>query len=240
MKFNNWVLAGISISAAAVASPALAQDDADGRGVYFEADVGIASVSDTDVRYYEDGEDLEGSVDLKNAITFGGAIGYDFGTIRTELAVGYSKNDIESLTIEAVNGTAVTLTPADGEEICDYLEAEGCSVSGNTISYDGGRIRQLSAMANLWIDIPVGGVIVPYVGGGLGVAGFETDGEGEAKFAWQLGGGVAVNLSSSAAITLNYRHREVSDTQIEYDASSGFDVGKIRTNEFTAGVRFVL
>lgn len=240
MKLSKLVLAGISMSAVAAASPAAAQDGADARGVYFEADAGIASVSDTDVRYYDSEDEIEGSVDLKDAFTFGGALGYDFGTIRTELAVMYSKNDIEALSIDSVNGSAVTLTPAEGEEICDYLEADGCSASGNTISYDGGRMRQLSAMANLWVDFPIGGTVVPYVGGGLGVAGFETDGEGEAKFAWQLGAGVAFNLAPSTAITLNYRHRQVSDTQIEYDDASGFEVGNIRTNEFTAGVRFVL
>jgi opacity protein-like surface antigen len=218
-------------------------------GFYLGAQAGIAEVSETDLVYYEDGgtfggtgstDTVEGTVDLDGSISFGGVIGYDFGIVRTDIEVQYAKNDIESLTINSVNGTAVTIDEDDADDLCDYLEVDSCAVSGNTISYDGGRIRQLSAMGNIWVDLPIGGTITPYAGGGLGVAGFETDGEGEAKFAWQLGAGVAINVSPSFALTLDYRHREVSETQIEYDADSGFEVGDIKTDTILAGLRVTL
>jgi opacity protein-like surface antigen len=230
--------------AAAFSGAAHAQD---GTGVYIEPHAGIASVSDTDLQYYDGGgtfggtgatDTVDGSVELKDAFIFGGTLGYDFGIIRADLEVAYSKNKVKSLTVDSVNGQAVTLDPADADDICDYLEVSSCSVSGNTISYDGGRIRQASAMANIWLDIPIGGTITPYVGGGAGIAGFETDGDGKAKFAWQLGAGVAFDLSESVSVTANYRHREVSRTTIEYDEFSGFNVGKIKTDVLSVGLRF--
>ncbi len=137
-----------------------------------------------------------------------------------------------------MNGTPATLTEEERDEVCDYLEADSCGGSGNTFAISGSRIRQLSAMANVWVDLPVGDTITPYAGGGLGVSGFEVDGEGKAKFAWQLGAGAAVKVSSAIELTVDYRHREVSKTQVAWDAASGFRVGKLKTDSFTAGLRF--
>ncbi|RYG98720.1 MAG: porin family protein, partial [Alphaproteobacteria bacterium] len=99
-------------------------------------------------------------------------------------------------------------------------------------------VRQLSAMANIWLDLPIGSSITPYAGGGIGISGFEVDGEGEGKFAWQLGAGIAAHLSPSTALTLDFRHRQVARTTIDYGDNSGFELGRLTTNTFSAGVRF--
>lgn len=234
-------------AAAMIGGTAHAQDS---KGVYIELDAGIAQTSDTDLTYYDVGgtfggagttDTAESEVSLDSAFTFGGALGYDFGIVRAEVAVDYVKNGVESLTVTSVNGSSVTLDPDEAEEVCDYLEIPGCQFDGNTFTADdAGHVRQLSAMANAWLDIPLGGTITPYVGGGVGIGGFETDGEGDAKFAWQVGAGVALNLSPSISLTANYRHREISGSVIEWNAASGFEVGDLKTDAFTAGVRFTL
>ncbi len=216
----------------------LAQDVADGTGFYIGADVGIASISDAEIVYNDGADSAGGQIDTDSAASFGGVLGYDFGTVRTDLEIDYSRNKISALTIDTLNGTAVNLTAQDRADICDFLEVDTCGGSGNTFEFDGSRVRQLSAMANLWLDLPIGSVITPYAGGGLGIAGFELDGEGEGKFAWQIGAGLAFNVSPSAALSLDFRHRQVSSTEIEYDESSGFELGKLETNTFSAGVRF--
>ena len=99
-------------------------------------------------------------------------------------------------------------------------------------------MRQLSALGNVWVDLPIGKVVTPYAGGGIGVAGFELEGEGKARFAWQLGAGVHIAVSRNVGITLDYRHRQAKGSRIAYDTVSGFDIGKIRTNSFGAGLRF--
>ncbi|MBB4613065.1 outer membrane protein [Novosphingobium taihuense] len=221
--------------------------DEDGRGFYIAAEAGVATLNDPVITYYDAGGTFGGTgaedtatarLTTKSAVTFGGTIGYDFGPVRADVQIQYSRHKIPALTIQSVNGSTVTLDQEARDEVCDYLEADTCGGTGNTFNIPGSRVRQLSAMANLWLDLPVGDKIVPYVGGGAGIAGFEIDGEGKGKFAWQLGAGVAFKLSDKMALTADYRHREVGRTNEAYDASSGFRLSKLKTDALTAGVRF--
>ena len=233
------------------AAPATAQErDSDTHGAYVAINLGATTTSDVDLTYYDEGGTFGGTgttdtarfhADTDGAFTVGGAIGYDFGLVRTDVEVNYSRSKVKALTIRSVNGAPVTLTAADGADICDYLEADSCTVSGNSISADGSHLRQLSALANLWVDLPIGGnVVVPYAGGGVGVGGYEVDGEGKARFAFQLGAGVAFNLSPHVAITGDYRYRQINGATISdsEDDSYGTIVGKVKSSSFMAGLRF--
>ncbi|MDK2768450.1 MAG: outer membrane beta-barrel protein [Sphingomonas sp.] len=226
------------------AAPAHAQNEP---GFYVALSAGQNMAEDTDIRYYDTTGTFGGTgttdsadttADLKSAATFGGAIGYDFGTVRTDVEVSYARNRLASLTVKSVNGAAVVLDPTDIQDICDYLEASACTGSGNTIRFDGGRIRQLSALANLWVDLPIGDSITPYFGGGIGATGFESDGEGAVSFSWQLGAGVAAKVTEGVSLTLDYRYRSTSGKNVAYDANSGFETGTIKGSALTAGLRF--
>ena len=219
----------------------------DSGGFYIGGGIGIASLNSTDVSYYDRGGALGGTgaadrldtrFSCSSATEFSGILGYDFGRSRTDLEISYARNRVKSLEVLRLNGQPVTIDSADVADICDYLEVGGCSASGNSISFDGGRVRRLSAMASGWVDLPIGSVVTPYVGGGLGMSGFEIDGEGKARFAWQLGAGVAASVSETVAVTLDFRHRQANGTTIEYDALSGFDIGRLKSNSIAAGVRF--
>lgn len=251
MKFKHRIItAGIVAAFFAGASSASAQDadEESEKGFYIGLSGAIASVQDTNISYYDAGGTFGGTgatdradakAELKKSAQFGGTIGYDFGMIRSDIEIAYSRNRISALTIERINGAATTLTAADRADVCDYLEVTTCGGSGNTISFsDGSKVRQLSALGNIWVDVPLGKVVTPYAGGGVGIAGFELDGEGKARFAWQLGAGVHIAVSRTVGITLDYRHREAKGSRIVYDSVSGFDIGKIRTNSFGAGLRF--
>lgn len=238
----------LAIGAAAFGATGAANaQEADDGGFYVALNVGSASLKDPTVTYYDVGGTFGGtgakdtavaSLDTKSAVTFGGTLGYDFGTIRSDIEIAYSRHKIDSLTVVSLNGTTVALSAADRADVCDFLEASPCGGAGSTFTFDGSRVRQLSVMGNLWLDLPVGDTIVPYVGGGAGIAGFEIDGEGKGKFAWQLGAGVAFKLSSTVALTADYRHRETSKTNIAYDSTSGADVGKLKSDSLLAGIRF--
>jgi opacity protein-like surface antigen len=245
------MIANLKSSAAAVAflatlafaTPAAAQDQ---KGPYVSAGIGSANINDVAVDYYDVGGTFggSGSADvlstrfrLKSSAALRGSLGYDFGPIRADLEVSYSRHKLKGIEVRSLNGSAVTLTPADVADFCDYEEVTGCSLSGNTINFDGGRVRQLSALGNIWVDIPVGKVIVPYVGAGVGISGFELDGEGKGKFAWQVGAGVAVNVAPSLAITADVRHRAVGRSTIDYDSTSGLRVGRIKTTTLGVGLR---
>lgn len=227
--------------------PALAQDS--DTGVYVSANAGVSTVNDLDVTYYGPGgtfggtgtsDTAEFSFDTKSAAAFRGAIGYDFGTVRADVEVSYQRNKVSGVTLERINGAAVpTLTAADRADVCDYLEADTCGGSGNTFEFDGSRARQLSALANVWLDLPVGPV-TPYIGGGVGATGYELDGEGKAVFAWQLGAGAAFNLSPSVALTADYRYRQAKGVRIEDEdfPGEGLELDNVKSSTFSAGVRF--
>lgn len=234
MKFS----VKIALAATSLLSlPAMAQE-AD-RGAYLSLSAGSASVKDLDVNYTDGSDKVDAIYDLKNAAVFRGAVGYDFGSVRADLEVSYQRNKVSSVTVTRVNGAAVTLTSADRADVCVFLEADTCGGSGNTFVIEGSRARQLSALTNIWVDLPLGGV-TPYVGGGVGVTGYELDGEGKARFAWQLGAGVAFNVSSRIAITGDYRFRQAGGVTIKDPdfPSETTRLSKVQTHAFTAGIRF--
>lgn len=242
------VIGGIA-GAVVTASTASAQGSAADTGAYVSLGAGVATVSDARIEYVDEGGTFGGTgaqdsarfrADVDSAFTFGGALGYDFGVVRADIEVNYSRNSIKTLGIESVNGSAVTLTAADRAEVCDYLEADSCGGSGNDFQVDGYKIRQLSALANAWFDVPTGSAITPYVGGGAGIAGYEVDGEGKARFAWQLGGGVGFDLSPNVTLSADYRHRQINGTTITDDEfpEAALRIGKVKSNLFTASLRF--
>jgi opacity protein-like surface antigen len=240
-----WKVAALTAAASFQATAAHAQEG-EAKGFYGGLNVGVAGINDVDVTYYDAGgtfggtgpqDTFGGTFGEKSAATFGGTLGYDFGMLRTDLEISYARNRINSFTVVNVNGAPITLTPADRQDVCDYLELDTCGGSGNTFAIDGGGLRQLNGMANLWFDLPVGGGLVPYAGGGVGISGLEVDGEGKARFAWQLGAGAAFHLNPRLAVTADFRHREASSTTVEYDAASGLRISKLRTNSLTLGLR---
>ena len=242
----------LSLSAAVAtlfwATASHAQDDAQETGFYLGVAGGVASADNTHIQYYDMGgtfggsgasDTAEATLDLSSSGEVRGVIGYDFGRFRGDVEISYARNTIRALTINKLNGTAVTLSAGNAGDVCDYLEVGTCSVSGNTVSFNnGGGVRQMSALANIWVDLPIGKTFTPYVGGGVGVAGFELDGEGKAGFAWQVGAGVAVHVAKHIAIIADFRHRDANGARLPYDAVSGFSVGRMRTNSFSAGLRF--
>lgn len=238
------IVAAAAISASM--ATAVQAEESDDTGLYISLNAGSASLSDPTVTYYDVGGTFGGTgttdtatatLDTKSTVAFGGAVGYDFGTFRAEAEVQYGRHNIDSLTFVAVNGTPAALTAGDRTDVCDYLEAATCGGSGNTFTIPGSRVRQLSVMGNVWVDLPVGKTVVPYVGGGVGISGFEVDGEGKGNFAWQLGAGVAFKLSPKFALTADFRHREIAATDIPFDSASGFRVSKLKTNTIQAGIR---
>ncbi|MEH3046436.1 outer membrane protein [Sphingomonas adhaesiva] len=247
MKKLIWTAA--AVASTLFAGAAAAQDAADVQGAYVELRGGIASVKNVDVGYFDAGGTFGGTgtrdtatfdVDFKDAFAFGGTIGYDFGMIRADVQVDYARNRTKQFTLRAINNQAVTITPAIRQDVCDYLDTTACGGSGNSFTYEDDHLRQLSALANLWLDIPTGSIVTPYVGGGAGLAGYELGGEGKARFAWQLGAGVSVDLNRSVALAIDYRRRQTNGATItdEDSSNAGVTIGKVKTDTISAGLRF--
>lgn len=184
---------------------------------------------------------IEGSFDLKPVFAISGAIGYDFGMIRAEAELAYNRATIRSLNVTRLTGYGGTTTTnlSDGlSDVCAYLELTDCSASGNTLSMEGRKLRQISGMANLWLDIPVGEVVEPYVGGGLGIMDLEMDGDSKSVFAWQLGGGVAFHVTQKLAVTADVRYRATGAFEYDYGGGAGSNFGSVETTTYGLGLRY--
>lgn len=240
-----------AFGAAGIATSAMAQDrPVDNRGIYLALEAGRTSLSRTDLVFQDDGGTFGGTgaqdsvatrTETKAATGFGGALGYDFGTIRADIEVDYARNRIRGLGVQSVNGQAVTsISASDAADFCSYADFSGCSVDGTTLRFDGGRVRQASGLFNLWLDLPLSARAAVHAGGGAGIGGFEVDGEGKARFAWQVGAGAALHLSRAVAITADYRYRQINGATFTDAAFPDYAlrVGKLKSNIASVGLRF--
>ena len=151
-----------------------------------------------------------------------GAIGYDYGNIRAEGEIAYRSNDVDESSLPGV------VTNADGE------------------------ISALSFMVNAYYDFHTPNFsLVPYLGGGIGVAHVNTDfsvsgvpfspfvDDSATVFAYQFMAGFGVKVSPTITLTGGYRY--FATTEPEFNDSTGipptnFD-SEYRNHEVNFGVR---
>lgn len=127
-------------------------------------------------------------LDYDPGVYVGGAIGGDLGAVRIEGEVSYRHSEIDRITDEF----------------------------GTTYNRVSGAVGALAVMANMFVDLTVNAPITPYVGGGIGIASLSIDdvdanglrfydSDNEAVLAYQLGGGIAIDLNRNTALDLGYR-----------------------------------
>jgi opacity protein-like surface antigen len=102
-------------------------------------------------------------------------------------------------------------------------------------SFDGDETA-LFALANLWLELPVGGAFRPYIGGGVGFGRLDLDISSDAYidfsnsldgldliddsdwgFAYQIGGGVAFEIAENWAIDVGYRYKVINNAEFDLD-----------------------
>jgi opacity protein-like surface antigen len=133
----------------------------------------------------------------------------------------------------------------------DAEGAIGTAVPPTSTTLEGDETA-LFALANLWFEVPIGlGPLRPYAGGGVGFGHLDLDIEtsggsslfddSDWGFAWQLGAGVAFDVSESIAIDLGYRYKRIENVDIEVhdDYVSGSEAEKdYKSHNFLVGLRF--
>lgn len=183
---------------------------------------------------------IEGSWDLKPTLGVSGSIGYDFGMVRAEAELAYARSRVRTFNVTQLTGFGGSTTTDFGDgsgDACLYLGLTACSFTGNAVTMENTHLRQLSGMANVWVDIPLEAPIEPYLGGGIGIMGLEVDGEGKSVFAWQVGAGLAYKLSDTIAITADFRHRESDAIEIDFGGGEGVNFDKVKSNTYGVGLR---
>lgn len=223
-----------------------AGDFTTGEGEGDEGEMGPAAES-----VPEGSDTIGGRFRTKSAFQIGAELGYDFGMIRAGVELAYGRNKVRGFDVASLNGSPVTeVSDLDAFLFCDYIsdgeaDEDSCSADGTMIVGPGGtfaKVRQLSAIASVWVDIPTGLPIEPYVGGGFGLSGYHVkipgDSDGKARFAWHLGGGAAYKFSSAIALTLDYRYRQVKGGTLFEEGDYGVVLGKLKTHSYGAALRF--
>jgi opacity protein-like surface antigen len=193
------------LAAAAATAALLAAAPAQADGLYIGAFGGVNFLDEAD-----GSADLGGgynfTVEVENDLGWGAgaAVGYAFDFgLRAEAEVAYRMNDLDQASLGPV-----------------ALDLEGDTTA-------------LSIMGNLWFDIPLGGPVRPFVGGGLGMAQVSLNdvevpalGSGtfvddsDWVFAYQLGGGIAFRVAPAVDITAEYRYFGTDNPEYSLDAAA--------------------
>jgi opacity protein-like surface antigen len=103
----------------------------------------------------------------------------------------------------------------DGDEVF----ATGGSPAFTTLSLEG-NVNALFVLANLWIDVPVGDIIRPYIGGGVGLGRLDADisttggysiiDDSDWGFAFQVGAGITFDVTPNMVVDLGYRFKAIN------------------------------
>ena len=139
--------------------------------------------------------DLDGGTGL----TFGGALGYRFGSgFRTELDLAYSEANVDGTFQENVQ----TFVP--------------CGEISNSPCLDGqvdGDYTSLSALVMAYYDFAMGGRVTPYVGSGIGLIDADLD--------------ATTPGALNDAETIDFALLDGSDTELAYRLAAGlaYDAG---------------
>ena len=116
-----------------------------------------------------------------------------------------------------------------------------------------GDVNALFALANLWVDIPIGTFFQPYACGGLGFGRLDIDVDASGLndydlfddddwgFAWQGGFGAAFVMSDNIGIDIGYRYKRINNIEFGQDFFENVDVDDVdidySSHNIIAGIR---
>jgi len=239
------------VAVTSISAPAWAEDD---RGFYGSLRVGVQTTSDIGYNFTVDeygtsdvdlwtslNDTLTSKIKVKSNPEFTGVIGYDFGPVRTDIELGFGKSSFSTWTFTSVNGAP--LTAAQAADICSGISELSCSTTGNVAKFDikTSNMRRISAMASVWLDIPVKAGLQPYVGGGLGFTSIRYEDSGEkfgshTAFSWQVGGGLIVPVGKRISLSADYRFRHTQGGTHGGAWTDGKGIDAIKSHQFSVGL----
>lgn len=204
---RNYLLA--AVAAAAIATPAVAQDAGpyvgiEG-GILFPKDTNVdADVNFVDPLFPDTVNDNLIEVDYKRGYDIDAIAGYDFGAFRVEAELGYKRAKVDELQL-------------DQDFIDDFEDATGEIITDTDFDLNG-RARVTSIMGNALADFGAGGFRV-YGGAGFGRARVKLLGDKDSAWAYQLIAGVGVPISQNIEVGLKYRYFRTGKLNFSEDFS---------------------
>jgi opacity protein-like surface antigen len=173
----------------------------------------------------------EADIDLDSGFMAGAALGAQFiPWLRGEVEVSGNWHNIDSQVVT--------------------FNFSGPSTGTFTTTADGDA-NALFALANLWVDVPIGETIRPYIGGGIGIGRLDVQLESTAGaeildgsdwgFAYQLGAGVAFGFMNMV-FDVGYRFKAISandiDVPTDYFTPLGDAEADYQSHNVLLGLRF--
>jgi hypothetical protein len=172
-----------------------------GTGWYVTVGAGGAWPGNWDFQDNLDEYNFSGNANLTGGFSVDGGVGYDFGTLRTELTYGFTRASLHKVhfdNIETFNGS--------------------------------GNVNKNDVMASVYLDIPFGSW-VPYIGGGIGYTNLSTPSytiddmrfgsDNQGLFGWQAKVGVSYVMNWNTDIYVEGTYSGASGFQGDnFDYSS--------------------
>ena len=164
-------------------------------GLYVGANIGLAFLDDSDVDIDDSFfSEVDISLSADNGASFGGVLGYAFENgYRVEGELVYQRNNYDEAKVS-------------------YL---GMS---DKFSMDG-DISSATALANGYYDFKNKSRVTPFIGGGLGFAVVDVDGDPvddhDYVFVYQFTAGVGFEITESITLDLKYRYVMTEDLELE-------------------------
>lgn len=173
--------------------------------------------------FSEDLDASRASLDVTESVDTGfllsGGLGYTYGPWRLEGEVIYTQNDIDTL-----------------------------SVSGRTTTANG-DVSTLAGMASAYFDLPVNARLVPYVGGGVGLAdvslndlaadGLFVADDSETVFALQVKAGIAYQFSPQVDAMFGYRFFDTDEFEVRDSTGTPINNAGPQLHTIEASVRYM-
>ncbi|WP_294445193.1 outer membrane beta-barrel protein, partial [uncultured Sphingomonas sp.] len=215
----------LALASTALASPALARDNA----WYVGAEFGGMIVEDITYDISTPTTTGTGTVNSDYGYDADGIVGYDFGGFRLEAEVAYKSADLDSyassLPTPFNNGIAAP----------------------NTFDLAGGRTTALSFMVNGLLDFGDDDGIQGFIGGGAGVARVKARvalnqrgsflNDSDTVFAWQGIAGVRAPLTDNVDVSLKYRFFNADNVKLVDVLNRGFE-GRFRSHSILGGLTY--
>lgn len=191
-----------------------------------------------------DGTPVGWTTDFNNGYAISAAYGRRYGMLRGELELAWQRNGVDSH--RNVSAGGLSLGSEDAGVLVTGSPNLGVTVA-DLVADGQGSLRTIYLMANALVDVPTGGPITPYIGGGAGVGFVNVDyspsgvtiiDDGSTEFAWQAMAGASWALTTNAEVFAGYRYRRTSDVSVEASLfSAAFEV-KNRGSLIEAGLRY--
>lgn len=250
----------LAIAAGSIlAAPAHAEGREDREGPYIAFSVGAVFADDSvsqgtlseaidfaPVLVIPANTDVGLTTEFDTGVTFTGAAGYDFGNgFRFEVEGFYTRYDVDTHSDITLDGGSI-LDANSAILLGGALDPNNPTI-GEVIADGQGSITSYGAFANMYYEFYEGPNFRPYVGIGLGYAGYDIDfspsgtviADGsDDGFAYQAMAGATIQLTDKAELFAQYTYRDdLDDVNVDLDVVPGDLVVETTQHIVSGGLR---